>query len=211
MDIAEPRTAAARCPAPPCITVQADGAVQAVNPPARRLLHDNAPILGLQGGRLVAADSAALQRCLLRAQGGQAAGLNLRRPGRLPLTLRAAPLAAGALHITLRDPEAEGPDAALLRELFALTPAEALVASNLALGLRTSDIAAGLGIQPNTVKAHLKSIYGKTGCRHQAALLSLVLRSAAMCAVPAPATHVRDRQAVLARLGIASDDWRPEE
>ena len=176
----------AHCPHAPLIDLHHDGVVRAVNQAADRLLQDNAEVLSVQGARLVSGSAAALQRCLQRAHGGQHAGLSLRRVGRLPLTLRAAPQPAGAVQIMLRDPEAERPDAGLLQDLFALTPTEALVAGGLALGQRTADIAAGLGIQTNTVQAHLKSIYGKTGCRHQAALLSLVLRSAAMQATPSP-------------------------
>lgn len=204
MDIPDPCTASTHGPATPCIDLHPAGEVQSINPAARQLLRDNARILKVQGGRLVAADGVGLQRCLLRAQGGQASGLSLRRPDRLPLTLRAVPRAAGAVQITLRDPEAEDPDPALLRTLFALTEAEALVVHRLALGQRTADIAIGMGVQPNTVKAHLRSIYGKTGCRHQAALLSLVLRSAAMRPVQQPTTHLRDRWTDLACSGIAA-------
>lgn len=194
-----------------CIDLHADGTLRAVHPAARRLLHANADLLRVAGGRLEATDAAALQRCLARAHAGQPAGLALRRGARLPLTLRAMPEAGGAVRLTLRDPDAEEPDTSLLRDLFALTPAEAHVAVCLALGQRTADIAAGLGVQPNTVQAHLKSIYAKTGCRHQAALLSLVLRSAAMLATPEPAPHLRDEAARLARLGIAGRHGPPEE
>lgn len=182
-----------------------------MHPAARRLLHANADLLRVAGNRLEAPDAAALQRCLARAHAGHPAGLALRRGARLPLTLRAMPEAGGAVRITLRDPDAEQPDTSLLRDLFALTPAEAHVAACLALGQRTADIAVGLGVQANTVQAHLKSIYAKTGCRHQAALLSLVLRSAAMLATPQPAPHPRDGAACLAHLGIAGLHGPTEE
>lgn len=201
----------AHAPSWACLVLHADGTLHTVDAAARRLLQAHDGLLRLEAHRLVATDAAALQRCLARAHGGQHAGLALARAGRLPLTLRAQPLADGGVQILLRDPESERPDPALLRDLFALTPAEAQVAARLALGQRTADIAAGLGVQPNTVQAHLKSIYAKTGCRHQAALSSLVLRSVAMRADPGATTHVRDRSADLARSGIAAACRPPEE
>lgn len=214
-----PRHPTAQAPPGANLLLQPDGTVHAVDVAALQLLRAQAGLLWLDADRLAATDATALQRCLARAQAGQPAGLALRRAGRLPLTLCAWPLGGGAVQVTLRDPEAERPDPALLRDLFGLTPAEAHVATGLALGQRTADIAAALGVQPNTVQAHLKSIYAKTGCRHQAALLSLVLRSAAMQAVPqtahtaahAAATHLRDAAADLARLGIAAPNSAPEE
>lgn len=194
-----------------CIDLHADGTLLALHPAARRLLHANADLVRVAGGRLEATDAAALQRCLAQAHAGQPSGLAMKRGARLPLTLRAMPQASGAVRVTLRDPDDEQPDTSLLRDLFALTRAEAHVAACLALGQRTADIAAGLGVQANTIQAHLKSIYGKTGCRHQAALLSLVLRSAAMLATPKPAPHPRDGATRLARLGIAGLHGPTEE
>ena len=193
------------------VDLHADGTVRAVHPATLRLLLANADLLQLTGGRLQATDAAALQKCLARAHAGQPSGLAMKRDARLPLTLRAMPEAGGAVRVTLRDPDDEQPDIRLLRELFALTPAEAQVAACLALGQRTADIAAGLGVQANTVQAHLKSIYAKTGCRHQAALLSLVLRSAAMLTTPKPAPHPRDWADRIARLGIAGRHGPTEE
>lgn len=203
MPLSSARTHDTHSPHTACIDLHADGTVRAVHAGARRLLHANADLLWVQDGRLLAIDAAALQHSLARAQAGQPAGLALRRSERQPLTLRTVPLAGGAVRIVLRDPDAEQPDAGLLRDLFALTSAEAHVTACLALGQRTADIAARLDVQANTVQAHLKSVYAKTGCRHQAALLSLVLRSAAMLATPAPTPHPRDEVAHLTRLGIA--------
>ncbi|OYV01287.1 MAG: hypothetical protein CFE45_05510, partial [Burkholderiales bacterium PBB5] len=174
---------AARCPQPARIGLNAAGLLEEVNAQAQWLLNQHPHLIRIQDRRLTVPDAAGLQQCLQRAGAGQLAALSLRRPGRLPLTLLAEPCPgapAGAVQITLRDPESERPAQPLLRELFALTPVEAQVTALLAEGCRTSDIAEALGVQANTVQAHLKSVSSKTGCRHQAALLSLVLRRVAM-------------------------------
>lgn len=189
---------AVRCPQPARLELNAAGLLEGVNAQAPWLLNQHPHLIRIQDRRLTVPDAAGLQRCLQRAGAGQLAALSLRRTGQLPLTLLAAPrpdAPAGAVQITLRDPESERPAQSLLRELFALTPVEAQVTGLLAEGRRTGEIAVALGVQANTVQAHLKNVYSKTGCRHQAALLSLVLRSVAMhpaatpCTAPAGIAH----------------------
>ena len=102
----------------------------------------------------------------------------LGRPDGLPVTLRG--WRAGAdLVVELLAPEWVGVDAARLQPLFQLTPAEAQVAARLCDGLAPADIAANLGVQTNTVLTHIKRALAKTGCRRQAQLVSLLLRSVA--------------------------------
>jgi len=62
------------------------------------------------------------------------------------------------------------PTADLLRLLFDLTPAEARLARLLAEGKTVAEAARECGIQPNTVRAHLKAIYAKTGFARQSDL-----------------------------------------
>lgn len=62
------------------------------------------------------------------------------------------------------------PTADLLRLLFDLTPAEARLARLLAQGRTVAEAARESAIQPNTVRAHLKAIYAKTGFSGQSEL-----------------------------------------
>jgi DNA-binding CsgD family transcriptional regulator len=66
------------------------------------------------------------------------------------------------------------PDARILRGLFDLTPAEAKVAGGIARGLSPKEVAATFGMASNTVKHHLKSVYGKTGVEHYGELVRLL-------------------------------------
>ena len=65
----------------------------------------------------------------------------------------------------------------LLRELFSLTPAEALVATKLAQGRDVQDIAEETGVTIETVRTHLKRTFSKTATSRQGELISLILRS----------------------------------
>lgn len=66
------------------------------------------------------------------------------------------------------------PDAALLRGLFDLTPAEAKVARLITQDMSTIQIGRTSNVSINTVKAHLKAVFAKTGARHRAALVALL-------------------------------------
>ena len=69
------------------------------------------------------------------------------------------------------------PDVEMLETLFDLTAAEARVARRLVAGGSVAEIARELSVQTNTVRAHLKSVFSKTGVRRQAELASLLARS----------------------------------
>lgn len=117
-----------------------------------------------------------------------------------PLTLRIArPSGEGDLLLVVGDAEAPGyvaagggpaavlflndpahaprvsPDA--VRELLGLTQSEAQIATEIAGGRSLAAIAEGLGISPNTVRAHLRSIFAKTGVKRQSQLMHLVHHS----------------------------------
>jgi DNA-binding CsgD family transcriptional regulator len=84
-----------------------------------------------------------------------------------------------AVAVYIRDsetnPEVEGE---LVRQLFDLTPAEAGVARRLTSGLSLEDAASSLAISRNTARAHLRSIFSKSGITRQTELVRLVLNSA---------------------------------
>lgn len=163
---------------------------------ALALLAANVEVLLLQCRRLRATrQPERLQQALLLAKLQGRCPLALVRSQRLPLTLLCEHLQAGdpaagdpaaGWRITLRDPEAERPDRRLLQALFGLTPSEAEVAGALAGGRSTGEIALLLGVQTNTVLAHVKKVLTKTGTQRQAQLVSLLLRSVAMVSSTAP-------------------------
>jgi DNA-binding CsgD family transcriptional regulator/PAS domain-containing protein len=114
--------------------------------------------------------------------------LRINRPsgaGDLLLVISRAPgpdhVAAGggpAAVLFLTDPTHTPPIAAdAVRDLLGLTPGEAEVAARLADGLSLAEVADRLGISPNTVRAHLRSIFGKTGVKRQSQLIQLVHHS----------------------------------
>lgn len=106
---------------------------------------------------------------------------------RLPLSLTVAPVRAerfSALHngpavlVCVTDLEAgvSLPEQKL-RDLFALTPAEARVALAIFEGLSPKEAAIRLGVSFNTVRAQLVRVLGKTGVRRQADLVRLMMRA----------------------------------
>ena len=90
-------------------------------------------------------------------------------------------MTAATVAIYFRDPD-ENADVAndLVRQLFDLTPAEAAVARRLASGLSLEDAASSLEISRNTARAHLRSIFSKSGITRQTELVRLMLNSVAI-------------------------------
>ncbi|WP_158602053.1 helix-turn-helix transcriptional regulator [Pararobbsia silviterrae] len=73
-------------------------------------------------------------------------------------------------------PESAPPvDSDLLGAAFNLTPAESRVSRSIAQGLSPKEIAAQHGIQYETVRKHLQSIYRKTATNRQSELMKLML------------------------------------
>lgn len=64
---------------------------------------------------------------------------------------------------------------AMCRE-FKLTPAERACAERLAVGESIAEIAVALEISTNTIRAHLRTIFQKTGARRQAELIAMLTR-----------------------------------
>lgn len=80
----------------------------------------------------------------------------------------------------IRDPEHKSHlSQDLIRHLFGLTAAEATLALLLANGLTLDEAAVELKIRKNTIRAHLRSIFAKTGVRRQTTLVHLLLNSVA--------------------------------
>lgn len=68
---------------------------------------------------------------------------------------------------------------AAAKQLFNLTPAETALAMELANGLSLEEAAEALNIRRNTARAHLRSIFSKTGVRRQTELVRIILNSVA--------------------------------
>jgi DNA-binding CsgD family transcriptional regulator/PAS domain-containing protein len=80
--------------------------------------------------------------------------------------------------IFIRDPEgASHPPVKLAQQLFELTPAETALAIQLTNGLSLEEAAEALNIRRNTARAHLRSIFSKTGVRRQTELVRIFLNS----------------------------------
>jgi DNA-binding CsgD family transcriptional regulator/GAF domain-containing protein len=117
--------------------------------------------------------------------------LTLTRPsGEMPLNLllRPIPMSYQARHgarrpavaVFIRDPS-DSPQASrnLLRSLFQLTPTETEVAMLVMDGQTLDETALALGVSRNTVRAHLRGVFAKTGATRQAQLVKTLLNSVA--------------------------------
>lgn len=120
--------------------------------------------------------------------------LILARPtGDMPLNLLLRPIALSyqaqgglqrpAVAVFIRDP-ADSPQASrkLLRSLFQLTRTETEVAMLIMDGLTLDESAETLGVSRNTVRAHLRGVFAKTGVTRQAQLIKTLLNSVASLA-----------------------------
>lgn len=82
--------------------------------------------------------------------------------------------------VFVRDAEGKAhPPVKLAQQLFQLTPAETALAIQLANGLSLEEAAEVLNIRRNTARAHLRSIFSKTGVRRQTELVRIFLNSVA--------------------------------
>ncbi|HKD21218.1 MAG TPA: helix-turn-helix transcriptional regulator [Rhizomicrobium sp.] len=147
------------------------------------------------GGKLLATSPAVSERLSVLIDGAEvrAAGgaLLIPRMGRLPLTVLVVPFRPrdGAIFSTkpsailfVSDPELSTPGADILQSLFGLTSTEAAVANALAGGRSIAEIAKIFRVSQNTVRTHIRSIFGKTGTNRQPELVSTILHSVAMLA-----------------------------
>jgi DNA-binding CsgD family transcriptional regulator len=126
-----------------------------------------------------------LTRSVVADRSPEATSVLLPRENSLPLIVSTYPVVRQASDVfqgacgflIISDMTRERPLALpLLQRMFQLTPAELRVAEGLAHGLDTQQIARQYGIGAQTVRFHLKSIFAKTGTRHQAQLVALLAR-----------------------------------
>lgn len=109
----------------------------------------------------------------------------VRRDGKGAIIARVLPVHGAArspflgaralLTLTPLDPR-PGPNAALLTKAFALTPAEARLASLIAEGLNLEKAAEELGIARETARNQLKAVFAKTGTHRQGELVAILTR-----------------------------------
>ena len=174
------------------------GNILQLNDVARRLL-DQADGLKLVGGRLEASypsDNRELYRFIRYAAQAQAplafkavpAALSIARPsGQVGLGVVVEPIRGsgwvegrGQPVVMLYVRDAMGGvqmSSKVAQELFTFTPAETTLALELANGLSLEEAALKLGITRNTGRAHLRSIFAKTGIKRQAELVKVLLNS----------------------------------
>ena len=178
------------------LLVDATGKVTWMNRAAERLTAGRDGLFIDDGGLRAMRDSDTTRlRALLSDATGTSIGsglgtggaLPLGRPsGRHPLAALIAPLARRALFfsginrpvaiVVVSDPDrAPLPDEATLRDLYQLTPAEAVLTRLLAGGATLEDAAVRLGLRLGTVRTRLKTIFEKTRTHRQADLVRLVL------------------------------------
>ncbi|MFJ4293770.1 helix-turn-helix transcriptional regulator [Cupriavidus sp. NPDC089707] len=85
-----------------------------------------------------------------------------------------------AVAVFIRDPAGSPRNThASLRKLFHLTPTEIELALLMVDGLTLDEAAVRLGVKKNTVRAHLRGIFAKTGATRQAVLVKMLLSSVA--------------------------------
>lgn len=82
--------------------------------------------------------------------------------------------------IFIRDPETGvRTDPAILKQLFGFTQAESALATQLAKGESLDEAAVELNIRYNTARAHLRSMFAKTGVTRQAELVRILVNGVA--------------------------------
>ena len=174
------------------VFLERGGQIVAVNRFAERLLHHAGGLCARQA-RLRAAcplDDRVLERAIstCRDEGSTERGATLRirrRPPASPLSITLIPLRRSTAPVLygqasvlglIRDPDCCPRLAPRIIEVgLNLTAAESRLACQLLDGLSVAECARQLGKSVYTCRAQLKSIYAKSGCRTQAALMRKLL------------------------------------
>lgn len=165
---------------------------------ARRLIDCNALALRMLGardvvdlvdGHLQLGDASRLLRTALTSQGEApepamrtSSMLVTGTSGLIYLATVSAPAGSafpgrGVAKLTIEDTTSFAQsDRTELHRQFRLTKTEAKVASSFLQHRELAGVCRALDIRPETVRAHMKSIYAKTGCRNQADLVYFLVR-----------------------------------
>ncbi|MFK8331007.1 helix-turn-helix transcriptional regulator [Pseudomonas sp. BJa5] len=170
------------------------GSVLQINPVAQGILAGGDG-LKLVGGRLEAtypSDNRELQRLIRSAfaenTAKSAEAMSVTRPsGQVSLGLVVEPIPSldwadekgkPAALVYIRDAASKSQASEVVtKQLFNLTKAETALAMELANGLSLEEAAESLNIRRNTARAHLRSIFSKTGVRRQTELVRILLNS----------------------------------
>ncbi|GAB3628280.1 helix-turn-helix transcriptional regulator [Pandoraea terrae] len=187
------------------VVLDENGMVLECNPIARAILDagDGLKIVGNQLTASYANDNRKLQRMVrevlrVPSQMGLIEAMSVSRPsGRAGWGVVVRALSPDewtdskhrpTVAVFVRDPEgASHPPVRLAQQLFELTPAETSLAIQLANGLSLEEAAEALNIRRNTARAHLRSIFSKTGVRRQTELVRIFLNSVMMLGTRASA------------------------
>jgi len=181
------------------IFLDRSGKVLQMNRVAERLVDERAGLRVVEGslratGQAPARELAQMIASAIEARPaarpGVARALRIRRDGAardLGVVVRSVPpaeasdrLDSPAAVVFIGGPAEDVPLAReTIRQLFDLTPAEASLAALLAAGHRLDRAATELGITRNTARAHLRSVFSKSGATRQAELVHLISRSVA--------------------------------
>ena len=188
----------------PVFLLSREGNVVHMNGAARVVMEEGDSLLRMDGSRLSCVDAGAAKRITsalnsLQTEGavttsiaGRQSGpppsqiLSLERPGRRPLKGFVTSLQPQAvmgvfgpqrlMMAAFSDPGKSAlPDASFLMAAYGLTPAEARVATQVALGKSIKQTAQELQVQPTTVRTQLDNVFRKTGTAKQAEMVAELL------------------------------------
>ncbi|MFK3819721.1 helix-turn-helix transcriptional regulator [Pseudomonas sp. NPDC089407] len=197
------------------IVLDQNGSVLRLNPVARELL-DRADGLKMVGGRLEAtypSDNRELQRLVRSAFAREmdnekvsaaAEAMSVARPsgnvnlGVVVESIRTQDWAEGkskpVVVVYIRDAVGRSmANETVTKQLFNLTRAETALAMELANGLSLEEAAEVLNVRRNTARAHLRSIFSKTGVRRQTELVRIILNSVVALGKPRLSPSAADR------------------
>ena len=181
------------------VVLDQTGEVIEVNPAAKAILDmsDGVRVIGRQLEATYANDNRKLQRlirdALMHPEASKMAlteAMPISRPsgqqswGAVVQSISSDQWSEGrqrpSVAVFVRDTDGKAaPPVRLAQQLFQLTPAETALAIQLANGLSLEEAAEALNIRRNTARAHLRSIFSKTGVRRQTELVRIFLNSVA--------------------------------
>lgn len=167
------------------IVVGRDARPLLINRAAQTLLREGDGLVLSSRGVVASTPGAtvALRRGIEGAARGERGSMQVPRTGRTPLALLVEPhpqsLGGGSAAVVFAtDPESHLLSSEVLTARYRFTPTECCVARRLAAGVGLECISSELGISMNTVRGHLKQIFGKTRTHRQAELVSKLLSEA---------------------------------